>query len=1105
MLLKIQVPRTRLNDEIVLTNFPITIGRAPDNTLVLEDSGVSRHCVKIELDTGNLVLTELGSAHVVTVNNRPVQPRTPLVLNWQDRIGIDEFQLWFEPGGDQAPPAPAHWTISLQPIPGLVISMGGQVFRYPFDRPLITFGRNPDSNIILDHPMVSRHHAEIRLESGKYIIYDVGSTNGLIFEDERISQHTLKDGDQFTILGTDIFIEYRAHIGHLTADRPLRKEIILFRPQAAAALGLLNLKGMEKITLGRAENNRIVLSHPQVERYHAVVERSGSSYRVQDLNSQAGVFVNGIRVDKDTRLHVNDEIRVVGFRFALHESGLERLADEELRVEAVGLKEASRRHPIEDISLCFGPNELVAVIGANDSRRTALIEALSAVRTPSSGRLVVNGVDLYQTNASSTRNIGYVPHKDIVHPELTVFTALDFAAQLRMLPHITPEERRQQVGEVLKDLDLTEQRDWQINALASQQVRRVDLGVELLTQPRLLFLDEPIAGLDLADATQMMRLLRKLVDQGRSILLTAPGSPQVMMCDKVAILTPDGKLAFFGPPEIALSYFDSLRTPANRQDNPPDFDQIQDMLATDPDWQQRFLQSKPYQDYIASRISAAEPQQAPPAPVAQKKIRPPTSFWRQFSIITRRNFTIIRQDKIFLGLILALAPFIGVLNIVWGGNLFDPQTGSPSRIITAMFMAAFTSVLIGIGVSVREIVREVDIYKRERAVRLNLLPYVFSKLAVGAVISLYQSLVLTIFLFLFALRGSPMTPADYGLFFVTVFFGLLSGCLIGLVISALVSSQNWAFPLIIVVVLLQYTFSGALIPLNRIPAGTLISLGTTTRWEFTALVNISGIGRGIAGDACWQRVMNNGESAANLTEDQIAQLNCNCMGANIFTQCAFPGIRNPQIYLPASQQALASPAPQEPVQPTPLPSPTPLATLTLLPTYTSYPTPTVAASPTLTASPTPLASVTPNPSQTTLPPTIVPGIALTATAQQVERERIIQATRTAQQQAYENQLSAQQKSQQDLLDSQQAEYENLTQDQLRQYTADLSQYAQTLENWQSNRQVAVAAAENQLQVAVDYYGSSFQGNAFTRWLGMGGILLVLFGLLVLILKLKEPR
>ena len=244
MLLKIKVSSTGLNDEIVLTNFPITIGRAPDNTLVLEDSWVSRHHAKIELEDDQLFLTDLGAANGVTLNNRLVKPRVPVVVKLNDLIGIGEYQLWLDDGGTEIPSALNHWVVSPQPMPGLVVTMGEQVFNYSFDAPIISIGRNPDNEIVLDHPMVSRRHGEIRLESGKYILYDVGSTNGFVFEGQPVTQQSLKEGDQFTIPGTNIRFEFRGHIGHLTADRPLRKELTLFRPKAAAAMALLNLEGL---------------------------------------------------------------------------------------------------------------------------------------------------------------------------------------------------------------------------------------------------------------------------------------------------------------------------------------------------------------------------------------------------------------------------------------------------------------------------------------------------------------------------------------------------------------------------------------------------------------------------------------------------------------------------------------------------------------------------------------------------------------------------------------------------------------------------------------------------------------------------------------------
>ena len=517
-------------------------------------------------------------------------------------------------------------------------------------------------------------------------------------------------------------------------------------------------------------------------------------------------------------------------------------------------------------------------------------------------------------------------------------------------------------------------------------------------------------------------------------------------------------------------YFDTFRTPEDRQANVLDYSSIQAMLANGEDWQQRYLESQPYQDYIGSQIRARDLQESPLSPNPPKITGRQTGFWHQFSILTRRNFKVLRQDKIFLGLVLALGPLIGLLNSVWGSRLFEVESGSPSRIITAMFMAAFTAVLVGVGISVREIVRETAVYQRERALGLDLFPYIFSKLTIGKGIAFYQSLTLTFFLYLFVLRGSPMTLVDYLLFFVTIFLGVVSGYLIGLVISAVVPNQNWAYPLVIAVLLIQYFFCGVLVPVNRIPAGELISMGTTTRWGFEALVNVSGIGHSLVTDACWQRVMTTGERAASLTQEQKDQLNCSCMGVNIFTQCSFPGIRSEQIYPPSAQQSLAALAPQEPLQPTVIPTLTPVLP-TQLPTFTPFPTPTY----------------------------------LTTDQQQAEQDRIFQATLTAQQTAYEDQLSAQNKSQQDLLNNQMAEYESLRQNQLRRYNSDLSQYALVLENWQTNREKVITAGESSLQVVVDHYGASFQGNVFSRWLNMVGILLVLFGLLVGVLKLKEPR
>jgi ABC-type multidrug transport system ATPase subunit len=124
----------------------------------------------------------------------------------------------------------------------------------------------------------------------------------------------------------------------------------------------------------------------------------------------------------------------------------------------------------------------------------------------------------------------------------------------------------------MDDLDLAHRRDTQISQLSGGQQKRVSIGVELLTKPTLFFLDEPTSGLDPGMETELMRLMRKLADQGRTIVMITHATKNVMLADKVVFLARGGFLSWFGPPEEALAYFAKYRTDRDRRASSMEFD-----------------------------------------------------------------------------------------------------------------------------------------------------------------------------------------------------------------------------------------------------------------------------------------------------------------------------------------------------------------------------------------------------------------------------------------------------------------------------------------------------------------------------------------------------
>ena len=340
----------------------------------------------------------------------------------------------------------------------------------------------------------------------------------------------------------------------------------------------------------------------------------------------------------------------------------------------------------------------------------------------------------------------------------------------------------------------------------------------------------------------MMKLLRHLADQGRTVLLVTHATKNVMICDKVVILARGGYLAYFGPPEEALQYF-----------GVQDFDEIYNRLEEPHppnEWAERFHGSREYRENVRARL--AERGNGHAAAGVRRELQPPgesirrVSALRQFWILSGRYLELVWRDRKTAALLLLIAPLLGVMDfLVWDRKLFAPVTGKASQAITMLFMVALITVLVGTITSVREIVKEDAIYRRERMVCLKVLPYIGSKVAVGLLFAVYSAVILFGFK-LAAVNFSHLETADLIRFFVPFLLGTFSGLAWGLLVSALAPSEDRAMLLVILVLVPQFVFSGGMVPVSDLgAAGQTLGLVTSTRWELGALATSAHIRSGL--------------------------------------------------------------------------------------------------------------------------------------------------------------------------------------------------------------------------------------------------------------------
>jgi ABC transport system ATP-binding/permease protein len=570
--------------------------------------------------------------------------------------------------------------------------------------------------------------------------------------------------------------------------------------------------------------------------------------------------------------------------FGIENDGLIQQQDPEMiRLDGVHLTRRVGRRQIllDNVSLTILPREFVAIVGVSGAGKTTLLDALSGFRPANRGHVFTNGEDLYLNFNDYRTRLGYVPQDDIIHQELTVYQAFDFSARLRLPPNLPAKERHRQIQAVLADLELTHRQHALVKNLSGGQRKRVSIGVELLTRPRLFFLDEATSGLDPGTERQMMLLLRKLADGGRTVLLNTHTTKNVMLCDMVVFLTKGGKVAFYGPPQEALDYF-----------GVEDFDDIYLKVEEEKsvqEWQQQYLESAAYQHYVRDRQASLPEQEKSPISTRSRSSHSAqsSSAWRQLRLLSQRNLTILIQDRAGLVLMLLVAPILGLLDLIMvRRNVFDVTQGDSGQSLTLMFLSGLIAVLVGSLATMREIVKEAEIYRRERMLGLKVLPYILSKVWLCVVIAIYQSAIFWMTkIYLVDLPHNDLNT-QLAMYF-TLFMSTLAGLIMGLLISSLSSTQNVAPLLTVLFLVPQITLAGAIFPLNALgPTGQWISRITVTRWSYEAMVSLSGLGQDVAQDACWKQ-----PDSVRQDWTEADKKNCQCLGPHIFERCYFPGLK----------------------------------------------------------------------------------------------------------------------------------------------------------------------------------------------------------------------
>jgi ABC-type multidrug transport system ATPase subunit/ABC-type transport system involved in multi-copper enzyme maturation permease subunit len=512
----------------------------------------------------------------------------------------------------------------------------------------------------------------LKLDRGSWVLEDTGSTNGTFVGSQKV-QKIILDGETTVRLGhpadgpeLTCSTGAPARPATVLASRPVMPAsgrggsdgpaVVADRP-AMTGGGMSTASHREPsvirrlptkvLRIGRAPDNDIVISDLSVSRNHAELRRTASGYQIADLDSHNGTFVNGQQIGS-APLTEGDIVGIGPSTFRLSGTELQEFVDTgdvSLVARDLTVTLGNGKVLLDHVSFPLGERCLLGIIGPSGAGKSTLLGALTGMRPANGGSVLYDDRDLYAHYAELRHRIGLVPQENILHTQLTARRALRYAAELRFPRDTSKAERNRRVDEVLAELSLTAHAETRTDRLSGGQQKRVNVALELMTKPSLLFLDEPTSGLDPGLDKSVMEMMSGLAKDGRTVIVVTHSVANLDICDRLLVLVPGGKVAYFGPPQDGLKHFGK-----------PGWAEVFQAFDADPqrDWAGAYRQSAWYQQYVLSAVDgrgpSAAPRQIPPAPSSKNRLA-------QFSTLCRRYLSVIASDRVYLGL-LAGAPIV---------------------------------------------------------------------------------------------------------------------------------------------------------------------------------------------------------------------------------------------------------------------------------------------------------------------------------------------------------------------------------------------------------------------------------------------------------------
>jgi ABC transport system ATP-binding/permease protein len=519
---------------------------------------------------------------------------------------------------------------------------------------------------------------------------------------------------------------------------------------------------------------------------------------------------------------------------------------------------------IKDFSFSADQGKIVGILGSSGAGKTTLLNILSGLTQPSYGDVRINGISIFASGTELEGVIGYVPQDDLLVEDLTVFENLYYAAAL-CSGDKTKAELTEMVSQTLNSLGLYKKRNFKVGTplnktISGGQRKRLNIALELIREPSVLFLDEPTSGLSSRDSENIMELMHELARKNKLIITVVhqPSSEIFKGFDKIIIIDQEGELVYSGNPIEAILHFKTLAAQINNEMgecptcgnvNPEVIFDILESRVIDEFGKytdRRKVLPSEWAEAFRKRHAVNLPPEETSRPYSTLR-RP--GWLKQTALYLTRDLKSKLADKQYLLLIVLEAPVLGFILSYIIKYIADPSSSvyifrENENIPIYIFMSVIVALFLGLTVSAEEIFRDRKMVKREHFLHLNRSSYLIAKIIVMVIISAAQT---TLFLAI----ANPMLEIRGIIhsYWIALFVTSLCANMIGLNISSAFSSAISIYVAIPILMIPMMVLSGAMFPfdkLNRkignIDKVPVIAELMPTRWTYEALMVNQAIG-----------------------------------------------------------------------------------------------------------------------------------------------------------------------------------------------------------------------------------------------------------------------